>query len=138
MLLKMDGATAIETDIYMLGGSGSYDKLYIYDTLINDYIGPNDLPNEFVSGDANAIGKIIYVLGEIYSRCAYKYIPSDSIVEDNYKENIVYILAGETHTTKLLETSEINFDDAWLYKNGALQEYSTYIGNGTSWTKIKN
>lgn len=68
----------------------------------------------------------------------FKYAPINNLTIDTYKENTIYIATGETNTAKLLETSEINFDDVWLYKDSALQEYPTYIGNGTSWEKIKN
>lgn len=52
------------------------------------------------------------------------------------------ILDGVQYNTKLVTTAAINFlrmtfRDVWWYDTG-FQEYPTYIGDGTSWTKIKN
>jgi len=124
----------IKEYIYMIS---SYDN-YIYNITTNTYTKMEYFPRCVIDADINIIGTSMYVLGDIYNDCAFKYTPFDSIEVDEYKEDTIYIASGKNYIAKLIGTSKMAFNDIWLYKNNKLQEYPTYVGNGTSWTKIKN
>jgi hypothetical protein len=70
----------------------------------------------------------------------YKYVYDYQ--SETLTNNTLALLSGSTYIVKLITTSNINyfktfFQEAWWYDT-TFEEYPTYIGDGTSWTKIKN
>lgn len=66
------------------------------------------------------------------------------ITKDTLKNGTVAIEDNPIYDAKFYESTDGElylrglFGNVWLYENDDYQEYPTYIGNGTSWRKVKN
>lgn len=84
---------------------------------------------------ATASTNELFAMGSLHKLYHY-YLTSEILVS-----NILALLRGTVHKYNLIQTSKINidsyFNNVWWYDTD-FREYPTYIGNGTSWTKIKN
>ncbi|QAT48599.1 hypothetical protein EQM14_01705 [Caproiciproducens sp. NJN-50] len=97
--------------------------------------------NRTISPFATAIVAVIQIgtsLAVLYSSGNIQYY---DFASETLAENTLAILDGISRNTQLISTSKMNvpfrFQDAWWYSTD-FNEYPTYIGDGSAWTKYKN
>lgn len=149
-------AVIIGSNIFLFGSSNNdYSKdAYKYDILTNTYTKLEDIPHDFYHGSAVAIVANIFLLGGSNQKYNYRYgshIEYEEIDKYKYNEVLVkssmpdtlqngniYIIYGNTYTTKLLEQLILDFASVFLYKDNETPIYPIYYGNGEEWVKILN
>ena len=135
-------AVAVGTDIYLLGGGTGpnvetvpgeqYKYNYKYDTLTDTYTKLSDIPHRFYKGAAVVIDTNIYLFGgSDYETDAYIYLNINTT-----NKTIVIEISGYLFKVLLNKKVEIYFSGAKIYDNGALQDYTTYYGDGEQWNLL--
>lgn len=116
--------------IYLFGGTYAYK----YNTATDTYTQIQSPPYEIAENNAVISNDEIYFISHYAKTTLYKYV-----ISREFKENEVYIETGK-YINKIELTDKINISvaDIWIFLNGELQEYPTYLGSGENWTKIKN
>ena len=119
---------------------------YKYNTLTDSYTQLTDIPYNFYRGSGVNINDEIYLLGGEANKTKVQVY---AVATKTYEENSVIITQGiyynSTNLTELftldnaIQPIQVGIADAWFYgSNGLETDIPTYIGDGTSWTKIKN
>lgn len=130
--------------------AGKYHILSFQNKLIIPFVNP------FVVLDLSTLteqtyAKNIYYLRPcfIYQNMFLFYVECDpsrytilDFVSETLDPNQLAVLNGRDYSYKIISTAKMNYlravlNNAWWYDTD-FREYPTYIGDGTSWTKIKN
>ena len=139
---------SVGTDIYLFGsGTNNVNKRnYKYNILTDTYTELASIPYNFNKGSAVSINDEIYLLGgSLYPTKVQVFAAATK----TYEENSVIITQGKyynsTNLTELftlenaIQPIQVGIADAWFCgSNGLETDIPTYIGDGTTWTKIKN
>ena len=136
---RLAGAS-VGTKVYMCGGSINTTATRIYDTATGVWTTGSAMPSGDYGLAGASVGTKVYMCGGVTNKTATRIL---SIPNLEYLEDTAIILTGKyvngtaINNTKILDNVSIEVEDAWLFKNGFLKSYETYIGNGTQWNLFK-
>lgn len=144
------GACAIDTNIYLFGGSANTTTAYKYDTVLQTYTKLTDIPYEFYNTNITSVGTDIYLFGgQGNQTIAYKY----NTLTDTYTQlatppvelrygtviaigTDIYITgsgssAAEQKYDTLTDTyTEVNLTERWYYNSIANIGTDIYLFGG--------
>ena len=133
------GCEISEEKIYCIGGR---DKNYVkvYDVYHNTWSVGEHAPvplSRFSCFGTALVDRDIYVMTN-------DAMPVYHISTEQMADNTLAILDyPNRYSTKIITNSpadyiRLYFGDVWIYRNGKMQRYPTFVGDGTRWSKIKN
>lgn len=140
-----NSAISINSTIYFFGDNNqSQTPIYKYDTLTNTFEDLFTIDRILKYSSVSVCKNNIFIFGgELNST----YLDVIKIPTKTYKDGtLLFSKSNETvgkYNTQFF-TSPYNmriasgFDDVWISKDGKLQEYPCYYGDGTKWIKFKN
>ena len=147
---RQDACCAVVGDeIFIFGGNnrGSlFSSAIAYKPSTNTYRTLADMPSTRYSACCATIGDEVFIFGGYNSSSYLSSVECLKLTAKQYLNNpsfLIYALDKDTTykaslmTTKLCDYLPSYFKDAMLFKDSNITFPQLYVGNGTSWTKIR-
>lgn len=138
--LQFIGGELLKPSIY--GITAYQNKIYLHFT--DGYLHEFEIgvwTNRTISTFAITIVAVIQIGTSLAVLDSSGHIQYYDFESETLAKNTFAILDGISRNTELISTSKMNtpfrFQDAWWYSTD-FNEYPTYIGDGSTWTKYKN